>query len=196
VRVFIALELPAAFRRDLVAATAAARWKWPQLRWLDAESLHLTLAFLGELDMTGQQAASNAAAAVAGESTPIDITVTGLIGLPPRRPLSVLAARVDSGAAELGALALRLEAALAGAGRDAGYAFRPPEHRPFLPHITLARKGTPTPLRDFRELELTYSVRTTLERIGVFSSEAGRGAQVYTPLSVHPLLSVTQLGEI
>ncbi len=194
-RVFIALELPTAFRRDLVAATAAARWKWPQLRWLDAESLHLTLAFLGELDPKGQQAAADAAAAVAGSSAPVTVSATRLIGLPPGRPLSVLAARVDSGAAELGALALRLEAALASAGRDAGYAFRPPEHRPFLPHITLARKGAPAPGRNFRELELAFSVGATLERMGVFSSEPGKGTQVYTPLLVLPLLSVTKLGE-
>ena len=52
-RVFVALVLPDPFKHALVEATAGLCAARSDLRWIAASRLHLTLAFLGELDDRG-----------------------------------------------------------------------------------------------------------------------------------------------
>ena len=121
-RLFVAAELPEAVRAELAAlAPDDAAW-----RALPAESLHVTLAFLGELPASEPVVA--ALAGVSGVAAPARLD--GMVALPRRRP-RVLAARVESP----GLMTLQAEVAreLVAAGLYA------PEDRPFLPHVTVAR---------------------------------------------------------
>src|SRR5437016_13878004 len=51
-RLFVALELPAAVRENLAALLKALRAVSPQTRWVRPENLHLTLKFMGEVPET------------------------------------------------------------------------------------------------------------------------------------------------
>jgi 2'-5' RNA ligase len=128
-RLFVALELPEATR------AALAGWREEALNGLGlrlppAESLHVTLAFLGgrpPADVSG----------IAAALTPCAAPLTGLalgaaLALPRRRP-RVLAVAIEDPGGELAALQSRVAGVLVAGGWLA------PETRPYRPHITVAR---------------------------------------------------------
>jgi 2'-5' RNA ligase len=125
-RLFVAAEVP-----EDVAATLL-RWapRDAALRPVPAESLHLTLAFLGERP---EEDAERIGHAIAPLGRPVRaLWLDEAIWLPPRRP-SVLAVRLDDPDGALGRLQADVVAALADA---VGFV---PERRGYLPHVTVAR---------------------------------------------------------
>lgn len=124
----MALELPA----DVVAALeslarTAAR---DGLRLVPPESLHVTLAFLGERP---DEEVEPIAAALRGVAVPVGaLALREAAWLPPRRP-SVLAVDLDDRDAACARLQRAVSEALVRLG-----AFTP-ERRPFRPHVTVAR---------------------------------------------------------
>ncbi|HEV3047910.1 MAG TPA: RNA 2',3'-cyclic phosphodiesterase [Solirubrobacteraceae bacterium] len=137
-RLFVAAELPQPVRERLVEwgrlAAAALRQGGEArgaLRLLDAESLHLTLCFLGsrpvaEIDPLGR------ALGPCAEGPVFELGLGAPLWLPPRRP-ATLAIEVHDDSGALGALQERVGGALAAAS---GWR---PEHRRFRPHVTVAR---------------------------------------------------------
>jgi 2'-5' RNA ligase len=129
-RLFAALELP----RVAVAALEAFRdaaadpdvW-----RPVPAESLHVTLAFLGATD---EEAVPRLEAALRADPDPRAprLRLAGSLLLPPRRP-RVLCAALEDPDGTLGELQARVSAGLAATGAYT------PEARPFRPHVTVAR---------------------------------------------------------
>ncbi len=163
-RLFIALDLPAAVRAELSEWTERAAP--PAVRRVPAENLHVTLAFLGT---RGGGEAAAVRALLPALARPLDeLSTAGALWLPPRRP-GVLSVALEAGAA-LAALQAELVAALAAA---IGFA---PEQRRFRPHVTVGRvaRGTridtrealdpPAPQRRFRAQSMVlYRSRTTPE---------------------------------
>jgi 2'-5' RNA ligase len=129
VRLFVAAELPEAVVRALVAfgEAAADPAVW---RAVSAESLHVTLAFMGPRDPSTVPAAAEAVREAAHGAP--RLALSGALLLPPRRA-RVLCADVDDVDGALGALQERVSSGLAAAGLYA------PESRPFRAHITVAR---------------------------------------------------------
>jgi 2'-5' RNA ligase len=127
-RLFAALELPP----TAVAALAAFPADPEVWRRVPAESLHVTLAFLGATDAALVPALGAALAAGVGERSAPRLAFAGPLLLPPRRPrvLSVALADPDG---SLAALQAQVSAGLAATGAYA------PEDRPFRPHVTVAR---------------------------------------------------------
>jgi 2'-5' RNA ligase len=125
-RCFVAAELPEAVRRALVAWAP----RDDALRLLDAEALHLTVAFLGERTDDEVTAVS---ATLAPLARPVRALSLGRpLWLPRSRP-RVLAVDIEDADGALAALQSDTVAALAQA---IGFG---PEQRPFLPHVTVAR---------------------------------------------------------
>jgi 2'-5' RNA ligase len=140
-RLFVAVDPPLEVREQLVewarGVAVAARESGSargSLRLLDAESLHLTLCFLGsrpvgEIDALAAALAVEVAAEV--EHT-CELSVGAPLWLPPRRP-HALAVEIHDPGGELARVQERVSGALVAAS-----AWRP-ERRRFRPHITLAR---------------------------------------------------------
>jgi len=128
-RLFVALELPAAAREALaVFCDEAADPKiWRPVR---DEALHVTLAFLGHRPAEDAATVSSVLSRCAGPAPPL--AFGGALLLPPRRA-RVLCAEVADVEGELGALQARVAAGLVHAG------VYEPSHRPFRPHATVAR---------------------------------------------------------
>jgi 2'-5' RNA ligase len=128
-RLFAALELPPVVTRALVAFRDAAAdpdvW-----RPLPAESMHVTLAFMGPRDPDAVEPASAALRAAAGSAP--RLAIAGALLLPPRRA-RVLCAALEDPDGELAALQSRVSDGLAAAG------LYTPETRPFRAHVTVAR---------------------------------------------------------
>ena len=144
-RLFVALELPAAVRENLAALLKALRAVSPQTRWVRPENLHLTLKFMGEVPETEFAVIRNALAAARSDQ-PVALEFRGLGFFPnEKRPrvfwagieaspnLKTLAAEIDRAAEKLGI---------------------PREQRPFAPHLTLAR---------FEPPELPEKLRSAIE---------------------------------
>jgi RNA 2',3'-cyclic 3'-phosphodiesterase len=128
-RLFVALELPAAARDALVAFRDAAAD--PEIwRPVPAESMHLTLAFLGRRPETDVPVIDSILHDAAGPAPRLQITSALL--LPPRRS-RVLCADLADPDETLAVLQGRVSEELTAAG------LYTPEKRPFRPHATVAR---------------------------------------------------------
>jgi 2'-5' RNA ligase len=126
VRLFVAAELP----EPVVSVLAAWRPVLEGVQAVAPQSLHLTLAFLGERSAAE---ASAAGAVVRAVAAPVDGLMLGAARwLPARRP-RVLAVEV---ADPSGGLAALQAAVVAGLGEAIGFA---PERRRFLAHVTVGR---------------------------------------------------------
>lgn len=127
-RLFVALDLPADAREALVGWRRAL--EHPDLRLVAPEALHVTLVFLGHLDV-GEIPRIAELIDPPAVRVPV-LTATGVKAVPPRRPrLFALDLADEDGRA--GAIQAAVSSALADAG------LYEPEERPFWPHVTLAR---------------------------------------------------------
>lgn len=135
-RLFLAVELVDEVREAAAAAASRLRQRLEaagrvDARWTPAENLHITLWFLGELD--DHRAAGLAAALRQPFASDVfDVHVGGFGVFPPRGRPRVLWLGVDEGAEELRALHRELGGRLAPLGFEG-------DHRPFHPHLTIAR---------------------------------------------------------
>jgi RNA 2',3'-cyclic 3'-phosphodiesterase len=128
-RLFVALELPAAARAALVALREAAAdprvW-----RPVPEEAMHLTLAFLGRRPAGDVETISAVLRAAGGP--PPRLALGSALLLPPRRS-RVLAVSLADPDGTLTALQGQISAGLEAAGVFV------PERRPFRAHATVAR---------------------------------------------------------
>ncbi len=133
IRAFIAIELPDELKLELGRLEAQLKsGKPPGVKWVDPDSIHLTLKFLGNIaiDRTGEitRAMEEAAEAV----PPFQLEVKGLGVFPNLKRVQVAWVGLSGEVAKLGMLQQRIESNLV----PLGFA---PESRPFTSHLTLAR---------------------------------------------------------
>ena len=133
-RLFIGIQIPQTIRSAFASLLKDFRAIAPQVKWVRAENLHVTLKFLGETELTKLSALQNALAAVRS-AEPVNLEFHGLGFFPDEKRPRVLWAGMDA-SANLKALAADIDQA---AHR---LAF-PLEDRPFTPHLTLARFPLP-----------------------------------------------------
>jgi 2'-5' RNA ligase len=131
-RLFVALELPARVREQLVSWRSSAVGDRDDLRLVAAASLHVTLAFIGARPIEDLPAISAAVSSAVSELPPARLRVAEVKPVPPRRPrlFALDLADLDGGAAVV-------QAAVSDA--LASGAYYKPERRPFWPHVTIAR---------------------------------------------------------
>lgn len=188
-RLFFALDIAPEIRRTLGAYVDSLR-RVPGVRFMPAESYHVTLKFLGEV--TDVERAKQAASVVHASPFEISFRETGFFPNP-RAP------RVFWAGIHADHRLVELASALDGALSRVGF---PREQRPFKPHLTLARNGSgsPAPRADeqpvagFRALVYMVEKNPTPDFGTMTASEfflyesklSPRGAQ-YTKLARYPL---------
>jgi len=191
-RIFVALEPASDFAEALSAWVRPLADRIPRLRLVPPASMHLTLAFLGELDAEcaiGVVQATHRALARASEIEPavmsLRLSAGRLVALPSPRRASVLAVEVREGARESAILAARLEDEFERAGAAGDSRYRTRERRPFRAHLTLARiSGIPARLA---QAELGQpgprpGFTAPVDSLTVFSSTLGPGGARYEAL--------------
>ena len=134
-RLFVALEIPAAVRDNLTAQVAELRELSAKVadkrpRWVRPENLHVTLKFIGEVEAAKLEGIRSALTAI-GLDAPVGLDFRGLGFFPDERYPRVLWAGLHA-SGNLPVLARDIDGALEGQGiaRD---------QRAFTPHLTLAR---------------------------------------------------------
>jgi 2'-5' RNA ligase len=173
-RLFVAVELPEPLR-GRIAIAGTRRDAWPPASWVRAENLHLTLAFLGEVEAARMAGLETALRRQAAGATPFVARTAAAGAFPSHGALRVVWLGVEPAAAfvELArvARAACTEAAL------------PFDAKPFAPHLTLARCKTPWPARTRERLaELAPPEPVALEvgAIALVASELGAPGPRYT----------------
>ncbi|HWF53834.1 MAG TPA: RNA 2',3'-cyclic phosphodiesterase [Solirubrobacteraceae bacterium] len=180
-RLFVALELPDAVRAALSRWSGALAASDPTRRAVAAESLHLTLCFLGDRPLS-EVDAIGAACARAAEPPVLELTVGAALNLPPRRP-RVIAVRIEDRSRRLAGLQERISRELVELG------VHEPEPRPFLPHVTVARVrrgqragGAGPPGRGRTTPRLVSTLPFTASTVTLFRSLPALGGARYEAL--------------
>src|SRR5216684_8223612 len=140
-RLFVALEIPSAVRENLANLLKSLRAVSPQIRWVRAENLHVTLKFVGEVPEAKSGAIRNALAGVRSDQL-VTLDFRGLGFFPNEKHPRVFWAGIEA-SPNLKTLAADIEKATENLGIAR-------EQRPFSPHLTLARfesRGLPEKLR-------------------------------------------------
>lgn len=177
IRAFIAAALPPAMGERLAGGAAAARARGPEGRWTPADRRHLTLAFLGEIPADVAARVGEALTGLAARD-PVPVRPGGTGGFPVPARATVLWAGVEGGEG-LPALAAAVAAMAVSAGAV------PPDDRPFVPHITIARFRRP---RDIRAIDLwggrgdTGDEACLLSRVVLMESRLSPAGPSYTAL--------------
>lgn len=149
-RLFVALEIPAAVRENLAALLKKLRELSWQPHWVRPENLHVTLKFIGEVAPEKLGAIRSALDSVRSNS-PVMLEFRGLGFFPNEKRPRVFWAGMD-GSPNLKILAADLDSATKKLGI-------PRAERPFSPHLTLARfqpAGLPEKLRSVIQENLTH----------------------------------------
>ena len=183
-RVFCAVELPRKVREAAAAHALRLRRDFPDARasWARPEGLHITLKFIGEVEMPHVRALSRAAAAAATGVRHFCLTIDETGAFPPRGAARVLWLGVKDESGQLSQLRRRLE-------RECQAAGFPREERAFKPHLTVARLRTPKDAHDLSEAHRRTPFgphRFQVSELLVIRSELGPDGSRYTPLSRHP----------
>ena len=127
-RLFLAVDLPDQVRHELAAVQNALKPLTDSARWVSADSIHITLKFLGEVP---EKVVDEIDTALAGLSwKPFTVTVHGVGFFPGNRSPRVFWAGME--APTMQDLAEELDSRMERLGFDK-------EKRAFRPHITLAR---------------------------------------------------------
>jgi RNA 2',3'-cyclic 3'-phosphodiesterase len=184
VRLFLAINLDPATRRELHEATQPLRSMLPDLSWTPEAKLHLTLRFLG--DQPDQVAASlgHSLDGIARRHRPFAMELRHVGAFPHFRGARVLWMGVEpSPRLELLHHEVELACDALGLGIDA---------RPFRPHVTLARirdRRDDAVMRPFAKAAraIGYAGTVGVERIDVMRSTLGPGGSTYECLHGSPL---------
>jgi 2'-5' RNA ligase len=177
VRAFVALDLPEPAREALAVHVAACARVAPGMRWIEPDSMHLTLRFLGNLEPDVLERVRQVLPGV--EANPFRMAMGGHGLFGPRQRPRVVWLGITQGKEACAALAARTESACVAAGMV-------PESRPFQAHVSLARaRGDGEPLPALPEppaLEPWVATEFVL-----FESRLGRQPR-YVALERYPLV--------
>ena len=174
-RLFVAIRPPEDVRDLLIDAMDDS----PALRWVGDEQLHLTLRFIGEVE---RPVANDIAAALdCVRSSNFQIGISGA-GKFEKRSGGALWAGIEPKTPVVG-LAAKVERALQQVGLE-------PEHRVFLPHITLARwnrRNSDAVEAFLRRNSYLHSDPFDVDRFVLFESKLSRHGPHYEEIAAFAL---------
>jgi 2'-5' RNA ligase len=187
-RIFVALDIDDAIRNRIERFIDGVRGFAPDARWVRAESLHVTLKFIGEKPPEVVEEIKRALSNVRSDALEIAFRGYGFfpgakaprvfwVGVEAGPQLATLATAVDNNTATLGI---------------------PKEEHPFSPHLTLARGGGSRAPRghsqNFQQLQEKLAIlptpdfgTMTAREFFLYQSQLLRGGARYSKISSFPL---------
>ncbi len=166
-RLFAGLEIPA----DIGHSLASLRGGLPGARWIDPENYHVTLRFIGDIDMMSANEIADTLIRV--NRRPFDVELQGLTTFGGKQPRAVVASVAPS--RPLMDLQAEVERLIQRVGLQ-------PEGRKFTPHVTLARlrHASSRDVADYLSIRGYFPRRTfTASRFVLFSSRDSVGGGPY-----------------
>lgn len=183
IRSFIAIELPQNVKTGLAKLLSElGKTRHPFVKWVNPESIHLTLKFLGNIPFK-QVAEINRLMEEAVQGTlPFHLEVSELGAFPNLKRPRVLWVSIKGEIDTLLSLQQSIDSALA----PLGFA---EEKRPFTPHLTLARlreRTSPAERKIFAELVMSTNFESSypleVKTISLMRSQLTPEGAIYTRL--------------
>jgi len=169
-RLFIALRPPREIRAICLSSMAEGPAGWA---WQDDEQLHITLRYIGEVNRTKAEEIAQSLESFHAPAPKVRIAGVGIFDhgarsalfarIVPKEPLDALHRKIDRRLVQLG-----LE----------------PDRRPFLPHITLARRRRTAedPAAWLERHAALASDPIPVSHLTLFESHIGQHGAVYEPI--------------
>lgn len=181
IRSFIAIDLPEELKRDLndikLQLQSASR---VPVKWVDPQSIHLTLKFLGNIDVSITGKVTDALEEAVRGVHPFHLGAGGLGVFPSMKRVQVVWVGLSGEVDRLSHLQHRIESGLA----PLGFAR---ERRPFTPHLTLARirdRATPNERQELGKLVAGTSFETgchiKVDTVHLMKSQLTREGPIYS----------------
>ncbi|HWB11900.1 MAG TPA: RNA 2',3'-cyclic phosphodiesterase [Pirellulales bacterium] len=183
-RTFVAVEISPEVRSRAAQLISRLQGTDAKVTWVKPQAMHLTLKFLGEVDLKEIPAVCEAVSRAVSELPAFEFEAHGAGAFPAAgRPRTVWLG-VSRGEEEFVALQAAIDRALGEIG------FRR-ENRRFRPHLTLGRVRGDRDVRELGELIARQADFAggvgSVDEVVVFSSELEPDGPVHEPLAVAPL---------
>lgn len=179
-RTFIAVDISEDIRAAAVALQERLARTEAQVKWVEPDSMHITLLFLGEVDDRELHSICRVVQDVAARQPSFPLRVSGVGAFPSIRRPKILWAGITDGADALKRIYDSLEPKLLDLG-----CYRK-EERGYTPHLTLGRvKAERDGFTLAKELPRCLAWdggSTTVDEVLVFSSVLERDGPIYTVL--------------
>ena len=183
IRAFIAIELPAELRLALDQLQALLKSsRQSSVKWVDADSIHLTLKFLGNITSDSIAEITRAMEEAARVILPFNLEVKGLGAFPNLKRVQVVWVGIGGELDKLSQLQQRIESNLAPLGFT-------PESRAFKAHLTLGRIRNQASLNERQQLgeligETKFeSCTIKIDAINLMKSQLTREGAIYSRIS-------------
>jgi 2'-5' RNA ligase len=183
IRSFIAIELPEKVKSSLKQIQELLKKADPAAaKWVDPQSIHLTLKFLGNIKEDQIPAVSQVMRMSVEGISPFDLQIKGIGAFPNLRKVQTIWIGLNGDLETLQRLQKKIESYLAPLGFL-------PENRPFTPHLTLARVRDTTSLlqrQNMGELIANTKIESNLvirvDSISLMRSQLTRSGAIYNCL--------------
>jgi 2'-5' RNA ligase len=196
-RIFIAINLPLNIFEPINENLRVLEEGCKNYRWNYKENIHITLAFIGEIDEKYLPILYDVVEYSIKEIECTEFSTGNPVFFPFgldccscvfQTRIGGIALSIENGNQYIGNMATIIEGNLIKIGLNNGYRFRPAEKRLYTPHITLARKGR-NHVKYFPDNidKMSFRVDGMITTITIFKSEIYKGNPQYTPLKVYDL---------
>ncbi len=178
IRTFIAVDLPQQIKMEIDKMITVFREFNPNIRWVKAANLHLTLRFLGDIP---EESVPSLADSIKGNTQGFggfDLSLSGLGAFPNLRRPRVIWIGSGSGTDRLKSLAAKVEQATIDAGFGKG-------DKPFSSHLTIGRVKFPKGLDQLlAQIEKSgyESQLFGVNEVSIFKSDLSPAGPKYTRL--------------
>lgn len=186
VRCFVSVELDEKVRNRISQWIEELKILAPRLKWVSGSGLHITLKFCGEIDLSKVIKLENALQDAFARTTvrPFGLEIGGVGAFPGLREPRVLWLGVGGEEDQLSRIVEIVEGAAEIVGLER-------EHRPFHPHVTIARIKSPSDvpvdlIRTISEHELGQ-LSWNVNAVMLMRSDLRPSGAVYSPIAKYNL---------
>ena len=183
-RTFIAVEISSEVRTRARQLVGKLQETGAKVTWVKPEAMHLTLKFLGDVDLLDVPSVCEAVTTAVADLPPFEIEVHGAGAFPSASRPRTIWLGVSRGNEELVEVHDAIDRALSRLG------YRQ-ENRRFRPHLTLGRVRGDRDLSELGRLVTQHADSiggvASVDEVVVFSSELEAEGPIHEPLAVAPL---------
>ena len=190
IRSFIAIDLPEETRKTLAVLQEKLKQSRARMRWVRANSVHLTLKFLGNIHPDQVEDIAAVTAQVVRSEPPLTLRAAGLGAFPSQRNPRVIWVGIEGEVKRLAHIQTRLENDLVVLGF-------PHERRGFRAHLTLGRvkdkRDCQALIAAMAELKIPEFDSFDVTEIILYKSDLRPTGAIYTKLHRMPLAAPASL---
>jgi 2'-5' RNA ligase len=180
IRTFVAVEIPLETRDRARRAIAALDTTSAKVKWVEPQTLHWTLKFLGDVDILETPAVCEAVRKAVEPLAPFDVEAWGVGAFPDLTNPRTVWIGMRHGSEQMIELHDAVEFELSKLGYRS-------ENRRYRPHLTIGRvRQSPDGIEELAEVIEAHAdfdaAVSLVEEVVVFSSQLNREGPTYEPL--------------